>query len=81
MAHEDAGPWSGSKGEGKCVAEEVDAGAGRVERSAFKSNGDCAKGGIGDALGLAEKKRVASSPKLEGTVCAVRNICPRRMRN
>lgn len=50
MAHEEAGAWSGSKGEGVCVPEEVVAGAGRVERSAFKSNGDCAKGGTGDAL-------------------------------
>ncbi len=50
MAHEEAGAWSGSKGEGVCVLEEVVAGAGRVERSAFKSNGDCAKGGIGVAL-------------------------------
>jgi hypothetical protein len=50
MAHEGAGAWSGSREEGECVPEEVVAGAGRVERSAFKSNGDCAKGGIGDAL-------------------------------
>ena len=46
MAHEEAGAWSGSKEEGVCVPEEVVAGAGRVDRSAFKSNGDCAKGGI-----------------------------------
>ena len=50
IAHEEAGAWSGSNGEGVCVPEEVVAGAGRVERSAFKSNGDCAKGEIGDAL-------------------------------
>jgi hypothetical protein len=50
MAHEGAGAWSGSKEKGVCVPEEVVAGAGRVERSAFKSNVDCAKGGIGDAL-------------------------------
>jgi hypothetical protein len=50
VAHEGAGAWSGSKGEGVCVPEEVVAGVGRVERSAFKSNGDCVKGGIGDAL-------------------------------
>ena len=50
MAHEEAGAWSGSKGERVCVPEEEVAGAGRAERSAFKSNGDCAKGGIGDAL-------------------------------
>jgi hypothetical protein len=50
VAHEEAGAWPGSKGEGVCVSEEVVAGAGRVERSAFKSNDDCAKGGNGDAL-------------------------------
>jgi hypothetical protein len=50
VAHEEAGAWSGSKRGGVCVPEEVVPGAGRVERSAFKSNGDCAKGGIGDAL-------------------------------
>jgi hypothetical protein len=49
MAHEGTGAWSGGKEE-VCVSEKVVAGAGRVERSAFKSNGDCAKGGIGDAL-------------------------------
>ena len=73
VAHEEADAWSGSKGKEVCVPEEVVAGAGRVERSTSKSNGDCAEGGIGDALWLAEKKRVASSSKLEGTVCAVRN--------
>lgn len=50
MAHEEADFWSGSKEEGVGVPEEAVAGAGRVERSAFKSNGDCATGGIGDAL-------------------------------
>lgn len=50
MAHEEAGAWTGSKGEEVCVPEEAVSGAGRVERSAFKSNGDCAKGGIGDAF-------------------------------
>lgn len=50
MAHEEAGTWSESKEEGVCVLEEVVTGAGRVEQSAFKSNGDCAMGGIVDAL-------------------------------
>jgi hypothetical protein len=50
MAHEGAGAWSGSEGEKVCVPEEVVAGVGRVERSAFKSNGDCAKEGNGDAV-------------------------------
>ncbi len=50
VAHEVAGAWSGSKGEGVCVPEEVVAGAGRDERSAVKSNGDCAMGGIGDTV-------------------------------
>ena len=50
VAHEEVGAWSGSKGEGVCVRGEVVPGAGRVERSAFKLNGDCAKGGIGDSL-------------------------------
>jgi hypothetical protein len=46
LAHEEAGAWSGSKVEGVCVPEEVVAGAGRVERSVFKSKGDWAKGVI-----------------------------------
>ena len=50
MAHEEAGACLGRKEGGVCVPEEVVTGAGRVERSAFKSNGDCAKGGVGDAL-------------------------------
>ena len=50
VAHEEAGAWSGSKGEGVCVPEDVVAGAGSVERSAFRSNGDCVKEGIGDVV-------------------------------
>ena len=50
VAHEEAGAWSGSKEVGVCVPEKVAADAGRVERSAFKSNGNCTKGEIEDAL-------------------------------
>ena len=51
-------------------------GVGSDERSTVKSNDDCAIGGVGDTLWLAEKKRAASSPKLEGTGCVVRNTYP-----
>ena len=50
MAHDETGAWSGSKGEGVCISEKEVGAAGGAERSAFKSNGDCAKGGIGDTL-------------------------------
>lgn len=75
VAHEEVGAWSRSTG-GENVPEGMVDGAGSEERSAVKSNDDWAVGGVGETLWLAEKKRAASSPKLEGTGCVVRNTYP-----
>ena len=81
VAHEGVGAWSAKEGEGVNILVELVDSAGRDERSAARSNGDCAIGGAGDKLWLAEKKRAASSPKPEGTVCVVRNVCSGRTRS
>ena len=80
VAHEGVGAWSAKEGEGVNALVGLIDGAGRDERKAARSNGDCAIGG-GDKLWLAEKKRAASSPKPEGTVCVVRNVCSGRTRS
>ena len=50
VAHEEAGAWSGSKGEGENVTGNVVDGAGSDERSAAKSNVGCVMEGVGDTL-------------------------------
>ena len=50
VAHEEAGVWPGSKGEGENVSGEVVDGVGSDERSAVKSNVGCVMGGVGDTL-------------------------------
>jgi len=81
VAHEEVGARPAKEEEGGNVLVELADGAGRDERIAARSNGDCAIGGAGDTLWLAEKKRAASSPKPEGTGCVVRNVCPGHTHN
>ena len=50
MAHEEAGAWSRKEWEGENVLVELKEGAGRDERSAARSNGDCDVGEAGDML-------------------------------
>jgi len=50
VAHEEVGARPAKEGEGVNVLVELAEGAGRDERSAAKSNGDCAIGGAGDTL-------------------------------
>ena len=50
VAHEEVGAWAANGAEGVNLLVELGDGAGRDERSAARSNGDCAIGGAGDTL-------------------------------